>query len=55
MRALSKWLAGIAIVVVVLVGALRLAGPSLIMRFPQLMGIAAGIVDPIGPKSWVAR
>jgi arylsulfatase A-like enzyme len=52
-----KWLAGIALALVLLVGTLRSAAPSLIMRYPELLRIIAGIVDPIGPNkdvSWQA-
>ncbi|MEE2664337.1 MAG: sulfatase-like hydrolase/transferase [Myxococcota bacterium] len=48
-----KWIAGTVLVVVVLAGALALGGPSLILRFPALIGIISRITDPIGPYAEV--
>jgi len=48
-----KWLVGIALVLVLLIGTLRSAAPTLMMRYPALLGIIAEIVDPIGPNQAV--
>jgi arylsulfatase A-like enzyme len=43
-----KWLIGTVVVGVLVVGALALAAPSLILRYPELLGILSRVIDPIG-------
>jgi arylsulfatase A-like enzyme len=46
---LPRWIGATAIVIGLLAGVLVLAGPSLMLRFPELITIVAEIRDPVGP------
>lgn len=48
-KRIGKWLAGIAVVTVLLGGLLAVSAPALLLRFPALIGLIGRIQDPIGP------
>jgi arylsulfatase A-like enzyme len=45
----AGWLVSGAVILALLLGAFVLAGPSLLIRFPVLIGIVAQLREPIGP------
>ena len=48
-----KWLAAISVALIVVVAGIFLAGPSIVLRFPALLGVMARLADPIGPHQEV--
>ncbi len=49
-----KWIAALGLALIVLVAAVVLAGPSLLFRYPALIGTLSEFRDPIGAHYDVA-
>ncbi|MCP4004724.1 MAG: hypothetical protein GY725_11055 [bacterium] len=49
-----KWIAALGLALIVLVAAVVLAGPSLLFRYPDLIGTLSEFRDPIGAHHDVA-